>query len=123
MTTPDIAASITWEPGVERDGDHYPVTVHFVAAGWQPYVPATWEQPAEGGLFEDIEFARAELAEEGEPLTDAEIEAARAWFETQDWPLSDRVQAAALAAEERPDPDVARDEAWDRAQMAEMESF
>ena len=122
MTRPgEFPATLEWHSGILRaDGWHHAVDVHFIAGGWQPYVPATYWQPAEGGLFEDVEFVRAEMVDEDEPpLTEAETAIVRAWFESCE--ASDLIQCAALSAKpyDGPDPDRARDEAWDRAMDAD----
>lgn len=93
---------IEWD-GLNRPNEDGPlVRVYYHASGWQPYVPATYWQPAEGGLFEDVFFISAEVDERSQPctpLTDAEITAARAWFDTHDaWDFAQRVAIEAERA-------------------------
>ena len=121
MTAPDISAAVELYPGILRaDGWHHAVDIHFTASGWQPYVGATWEQPAEGGLFEDTIFVRAEMVDKDEPpMNEAETALIRAWFESS--AASDVVQRAAMSAkpDDGLDPDRALDDAWDRAMDAD----
>lgn len=84
---------------LDADGDDIGplVRVHFTARGYVPYVSATWEQPAEGGMFEDIGFTTIEMDQHSfgsEPLTDAEIASIQAWCKSDE--AHDRVQNAAL---------------------------
>lgn len=116
MRDKPFLATVQWYPGVTRDGDSWTVTVTFEAGGFQPYVEATYWQPAEGGMFEDTFFKSAQI-EDGEPpeLTPAELAAAEAWFNSSD--ASDAIQEAARdqAPNTERDPDDARDEMIDRS--------
>ena len=77
---------IEWEGLSRPDEDSPCVRVHFTASGWVPYAPATYWQPAEGGLFEDIVFVGAYVDPRDNlpELADTEIAAAKAWFWTEE---------------------------------------
>ncbi len=67
------------------DADAPCVRVWFTASAWVPYSPATWDDPAEGGLFEDVRLLRVEIDPRSMPdtLTAAEVEEVEAWFDTE----------------------------------------
>ena len=88
---------------LDADGDDICPLVHvyFEAGGYQPYASATRDSPAEGGGFEDMFFLRVEIDPRSlptDPLTDAEIAAAKAWFDTeQAWDYAQRVALESAA--------------------------
>ena len=99
-----VAGYIDWEGcqrlNADNDDVGLRVRVHFKAGGWYPYSAATWTQPAEGGFFQDITFVRAEIDPRDlpcEPLSEAEIAAARAWFETDE--ANDYAQSVSIQNE------------------------
>ena len=95
----DLHCYLEWDGLSRSDTDAPLVRVHFIAGGWVPYSPATWEDPAEGGLFEDILFVGAEVAPCSQPdaLTAAEVEAAQAWFKTSEaWELAQQAAEVEL---------------------------
>ena len=94
------ALFVEWEDFSRLDAEGYDMClvarIYFKAGGYQRGFPTSWDEPGEAERFEDIEFLRAELDPiycKGEtPLTEAEIAACRAWFET------DEAQASAQLA-------------------------
>jgi hypothetical protein len=86
----DLRCYLEWEGLTRPDADAPMVRVHFIAGGWVPYSPATLDDPAEGGLFEDIIFVGADVDPRSMPdaLTPAEVEEARAWFKADGWELA-----------------------------------
>jgi hypothetical protein len=88
-------------------------TVHFTAECTSPGYAATYMQPGDGPEFE-CTFESAELETRYCPvpgkLTEAELGTLRTWFQAN----TDKVwQAANDNFDDGPDPDEARDRAWD----------
>lgn len=82
-----------------RDGLARDVTIEFAAECVSPGYPATHKQPGDGPEY-DITFQRAELdcpEPDDHGLTDAEMEAMRAWFVANDdkaWTAANDNEAA-----------------------------